>query len=160
MAEGIFQTLVLVSLAAVFTVNALNSPDVLPTDSRFDGKSHNVGQYEEQRDPRDGSLLPLQCHGSTGYCWCVDADGVPLTEQVRAAFNSQLQCVREREATRVGQYEPQHDRDGRLLAKQCHGGTGACWCVNLDGRALTGQVRGQAIARLDCERERREEDFY
>merc|ERR1712233_183468 len=24
---------------------------------------------------RDGSFKPMQCHGSTGYCWCVDTKG-------------------------------------------------------------------------------------
>lgn len=23
----------------------------------------------------NGKLLPTQCHGSTGYCWCVGAGG-------------------------------------------------------------------------------------
>ena len=31
----------------------------------------------------DGSFSQIQCHGSTGYCWCVDvATGWPLTEGV------------------------------------------------------------------------------
>ena len=32
-----------------------------------------VPQCEE-----DGSYSPLQCWGSTGYCWCVDEDGVEI----------------------------------------------------------------------------------
>jgi hypothetical protein len=34
-----------------------------------------VGEFREQRDSL-GNLLPKQCHGSTGYCWCLDESGV------------------------------------------------------------------------------------
>jgi len=33
-----------------------------------------VGEYMAQRDSL-GNLLPKQCHGSTGFCWCIDKDG-------------------------------------------------------------------------------------
>ena len=26
----------------------------------------------------DGSYKKIQCHGSTGYCWCVNENGVKL----------------------------------------------------------------------------------
>ena len=33
---------------------------------------------------RDGSFSQVQCHGSTGFCWCVDTtSGQPLSEGVR-----------------------------------------------------------------------------
>ena len=35
---------------------------------------HAVGEYIPQRDS-NGNLLSKQCHGSTGYCWCIDARG-------------------------------------------------------------------------------------
>lgn len=28
----------------------------------------------------DGSYAPMQCHGSTGYCWCVTKDGQEIAE--------------------------------------------------------------------------------
>merc|ERR1712177_153356 len=31
---------------------------------------------------RDGSFKPMQCHGSTGYCWCVDAKGRKTSRSV------------------------------------------------------------------------------
>uniref|UniRef100_A0A3Q3W242 Thyroglobulin type-1 domain-containing protein n=1 Tax=Mola mola TaxID=94237 RepID=A0A3Q3W242_MOLML len=33
-----------------------------------------IGAYVPQCDA-DGHYLPLQCHGSTGHCWCVDSRG-------------------------------------------------------------------------------------
>lgn len=33
-----------------------------------------LGSYTPQCE-KDGSYTPMQCHGSTGYCWCVDQNG-------------------------------------------------------------------------------------
>uniref|UniRef100_A0A3P8W1W5 Thyroglobulin type-1 domain-containing protein n=1 Tax=Cynoglossus semilaevis TaxID=244447 RepID=A0A3P8W1W5_CYNSE len=33
-----------------------------------------VGVYVPQCDDH-GQYIPLQCHGSTGHCWCVDNTG-------------------------------------------------------------------------------------
>jgi hypothetical protein len=33
-----------------------------------------LGSYTPQCE-KDGSYTPMQCHGSTGYCWCVDENG-------------------------------------------------------------------------------------
>lgn len=33
-----------------------------------------VGQYIPSCD-ENGSYEPMQCHGSTGYCWCVERNG-------------------------------------------------------------------------------------
>uniref|UniRef100_A0A3B3XBR0 Thyroglobulin type-1 domain-containing protein n=1 Tax=Poecilia mexicana TaxID=48701 RepID=A0A3B3XBR0_9TELE len=33
-----------------------------------------AGAYVPQCDA-DGQYIPLQCHSSTGYCWCVNEDG-------------------------------------------------------------------------------------
>ena len=42
-----------------------------------------IGSYQPQCD-QDGNFSRVQCHGSTGYCWCVDPEsGKPVTEQVR-----------------------------------------------------------------------------
>ena len=38
-----------------------------------------VGTYIPQCED-DGSYSAVQCHGSTGYCWCVDGEGNKLVE--------------------------------------------------------------------------------
>jgi len=40
----------------------------------------------------------------------------------------------------VGEYIPQRDPDGNLLSKQCHGSTGFCWCIGIDGEQLGAAV--------------------
>uniref|UniRef100_A0A4Q8K4I8 U62-Liphistoxin-Lsp1b_1 n=1 Tax=Liphistius sp. SGP-2016 TaxID=1905180 RepID=A0A4Q8K4I8_9ARAC len=42
---------------------------------------HLIGNYVPQCE-RDGTYSRTQCHGSTGYCWCVDEKGVRLSESV------------------------------------------------------------------------------
>ena len=36
-----------------------------------------IGSYRPQCDER-GNYEPVQCHGSTGFCWCVDTTGTEL----------------------------------------------------------------------------------
>jgi hypothetical protein len=38
-----------------------------------------VGAYIPQCE-EDGSYSRIQCHGSTGYCWCSDGDGNKMVE--------------------------------------------------------------------------------
>ena len=41
-----------------------------------------VGIYSPQCN-EDGSWKKLQCHGSTGFCWCVDSEGNKVKEPFR-----------------------------------------------------------------------------
>nr|ADV40380.1 putative nidogen 1 [Latrodectus hesperus] len=41
-----------------------------------------VGNFVPTCDA-DGSYSQVQCHGSTGFCWCADKDGNQLTKSVR-----------------------------------------------------------------------------
>ena len=42
-----------------------------------------IGSFIPRCDT-DGSFQPIQCHGSTGYCWCVHTrTGLPLSSPVR-----------------------------------------------------------------------------
>ena len=119
-----------------------------------------VGQYVQQRDPKDGRMLPQQCHPSTGYCWCVDQSGNPVSEQLRYPESARLQCTKEDGPVgKVGQYEPQLAKDGTYLAKQCRGSSGFCWCADAEGHAITGQfralTRSAAAMQLNCDDERK-----
>ncbi|XP_071042383.1 U20-hexatoxin-Hi1a isoform X1 [Parasteatoda tepidariorum] len=45
-----------------------------------------VGNFIPKCDA-DGSYSQVQCHGSTGYCWCADKDGNQLTKSARGKPN-------------------------------------------------------------------------
>ena len=47
-----------------------------------------VGIYSPQCN-EDGSWKKLQCHGSTGFCWCVDNEG----NRVKQPFRPWLSTV-------------------------------------------------------------------
>ncbi|XP_007941906.1 nidogen-2 [Orycteropus afer afer] len=114
----------------------------------------HIPQCDEQ-----GNFLPLQCHGSTGFCWCVDQGGheVPGTQtppgstppHCRAPEPTQRPwtvCERWRESllehyggtARDDQYVPQCDDLGQFVPLQCHGKSDFCWCVDKDGREVEG----------------------
>ncbi|XP_041132106.1 nidogen-2-like [Polyodon spathula] len=120
-----------------------------------------VGAYVPQCD-EEGHYQPLQCHSSTGHCWCVDSrgqerpgtrtpPGTPPTrcdlpeptqpprtacEQHRHSLQRELSPWGPRPA--VGVYVPQCDEEGHYQPLQCHGSTGHCWCVDSRGQERPG----------------------
>jgi len=94
----------------------------------------------------DGGYQASQCHGSTGFCWCVDEYGNELTDtRIRGPINCSalsepklsLCHSRYNEASKVNerdQYVPLCESDGSYKQIQCNSATGECWCVDGDGR--------------------------
>ncbi|XP_029454190.1 nidogen-2 [Rhinatrema bivittatum] len=106
-----------------------------------------------------GNYQPLQCHSSTGHCWCVDAAGQeipgtrtpPGNDPPRCGIpeptrKPQTVCERWRQSLlehyggqpTPQQYVPQCDYLGNFSPLQCHGNSGYCWCVDKDGREIQG----------------------
>ncbi|NXR80089.1 NID2 protein, partial [Pycnonotus jocosus] len=117
------------------------------------GDGH-VPQCDEQ-----GRYRPLQCHSSSGHCWCVDAAGQeiagtrtapgttpPRCESPEPTERPPSMCERWRQSLlehyggspRGDQYVPQCDPSGDFTPLQCHGDSGYCWCVEQSGREIPG----------------------
>ncbi|XP_074400182.1 nidogen-2 isoform X9 [Zonotrichia albicollis] len=117
------------------------------------GDGH-VPQCDEQ-----GRYRPLQCHSSSGHCWCVDAAGqeiagtrtAPGTTPPRCGSPEPTErppsmCERWRQSLlehyggspRGDQYVPQCEPSGDFAPLQCHGDSGYCWCVEQSGREIPG----------------------
>ncbi|KAL2304110.1 hypothetical protein Nmel_009402 [Mimus melanotis] len=117
------------------------------------GDGH-VPQCDEQ-----GQYRPLQCHSSSGHCWCVDAAGqeiagtrtAPGTTPPRCGSPEPTErppsmCERWRQSLlehyggspRGDQYVPQCEPSGDFTPLQCHGDSGYCWCVEQSGREIPG----------------------
>ncbi|KAM7443673.1 hypothetical protein ABFA07_007562 [Porites harrisoni] len=97
---------------------------------------------------RDGSYSPLQCHASTGFCWCSTTDGKKIPNTKIRGQPSCSRCKQQAyEAThplRIGAYVPRCNDDGSYKRVQCWGSTGQCWCVTADGTEVPGtRRRGQ-----------------
>nr|XP_049609386.1 nidogen-2 isoform X35 [Syngnathus scovelli] len=132
-----------------------------------------VGIFIPQCDS-DGRYRPLQCHGSTGHCWCVDNRG-----QERAGTRTlpgmaptdcdrheqpqkpKTQCEHHRDSVQttgpdgyplVGAFVPQCDANGQYTPQQCHGSTGHCWCVDSQGQERHGTRTPPGTTPIDCER--------
>ncbi|XP_012378990.2 nidogen-2 isoform X3 [Dasypus novemcinctus] len=120
----------------------------------YPGSHPQIPQCDEQ-----GNFLPLQCHGSTGFCWCVDPDGheVPGTRTPPGSTpphcgppeptqRPQTVCEHWRKSLlehyggspRDDQYVPHCDDLGQFNPLQCHGKSDFCWCVDKDGREVPG----------------------
>ncbi|XP_063296068.1 nidogen-2 [Pelobates fuscus] len=106
-----------------------------------------------------GNYSPLQCHGSTGYCWCVNERGEEREGTKTAPGRPQPQCQTPPEKTTpclverrrlleeqrsrgarpaLGSFVPDCDEEGNYSPLQCHGSTGYCWCVNERGEEREG----------------------
>ncbi|XP_071601251.1 nidogen-2 isoform X2 [Heliangelus exortis] len=118
-----------------------------------------VGDGHVPQCDEEGGYRPLQCHGSTGYCWCVDAAGQEIAGTRTAPGSTPPRCgspePTERPATmcerwrqsllehyggspRPDQYVPQCEAGGEFTPLQCHGDSGYCWCVDQNGREVQG----------------------
>uniref|UniRef100_A0A3B3ZNZ8 Thyroglobulin type-1 domain-containing protein n=1 Tax=Periophthalmus magnuspinnatus TaxID=409849 RepID=A0A3B3ZNZ8_9GOBI len=131
-----------------------------------------LGAYVPQCDA-EGQYLPQQCHGSTGHCWCVDTTGqeragsrtepgVPPKDCSKPdePVRPKTHCEHHRDSVQsnadgrplIGAYVPQCDATGQYVPKQCHGSSGHCWCVDVNGRERAGTRTPPGSPPLDCNR--------
>uniref|UniRef100_A0A4W6E0I9 Nidogen 2 n=1 Tax=Lates calcarifer TaxID=8187 RepID=A0A4W6E0I9_LATCA len=138
------------------------SPEGYPIPGVFVPQCDDNGQYR-----------PLQCHGSSGHCWCVDSrgqeragtrtsPGAPPTDcdkPVPVAPTQRPESVCERWRASLiehyggkpepQQYVPQCEPDGQFSPVQCYGETTYCWCVDQDGREVPG-TRSHDVVKPAC----------
>eukprot|EP00756_Hemistasia_phaeocysticola_P012985 Hpha_TRINITY_DN15241_c2_g8::TRINITY_DN15241_c2_g8_i1::g.66279::m.66279 len=101
------------------------------------------GAFVPQCDEKNPDLYKqMQCHGSTGKCWCVNQKTAEKLTDVLADGSCTrnegndiiLTCKQKRDMVdpMPGAFVPQCDEKNPDLYKQmqCHGSTGKCWCVN------------------------------
>lgn len=126
-----------------------------------------------------GLFAEMQCHGSTGYCWCVDVNtgvekegsrkgpgsGLPncgnkplLKVALSAAAtacqrleHSQLNVINGGKFPLLGYYVVSCSEDGSFSPQQCHPSTGHCWCVSEDGMELQGTKTPPGEPRMPCD---------
>ncbi|XP_041821737.1 nidogen-2 [Chelmon rostratus] len=131
-----------------------------------------VGAYVPQCDA-DGQYTQLQCHGSSGYCWCVDSrgqeragtrtsPGAPPTDcdKPDEPERPKTHCEQHRDSVQtspegfpiLGAFVPQCDSNGQYTAQQCHGSSGHCWCVDGRGQERAGTRTSPGTPPVDCDR--------
>uniref|UniRef100_A0A8C7RS93 Nidogen 2 n=1 Tax=Oncorhynchus mykiss TaxID=8022 RepID=A0A8C7RS93_ONCMY len=116
-----------------------------------------------------GQYRALQCHGSTGYCWCVDSRGQeragtrkgPGTGQPNCDVPGEpkTHCEHQRDSLQTtspegnvdGAFVPQCDEQGQYRALQCHGATGHCWCVDSRGQERAGTRKPPGTSQPNCD---------
>ncbi|XP_040204700.1 thyroglobulin-like isoform X12 [Rana temporaria] len=127
------------------------------------GDKKVIGGFVPQCDEK-GSYQPQQCHGSTGYCWCVNATGeeiagtrTPPGQTPATCVKQDLtKCLKERQEALakkiIGNHIPQCDEKGNYKPQQCHGSTGHCWCVSAMGAEIVGTKTPPGLTQATCER--------
>merc|ERR1712080_719956 len=98
----------------------------------------------------DGTFKEKQCHGSTGYCWCVEPEsGAEIKGTKKGPTDGEVKCgacqLKLLTAPKglLGAHTPQCKSDGTFKEKQCHGSTGYCWCVEPEsGTEIKGTKKG------------------
>uniref|UniRef100_A0A7N6FEM8 Nidogen 2a (osteonidogen) n=1 Tax=Anabas testudineus TaxID=64144 RepID=A0A7N6FEM8_ANATE len=147
--------------------------DSLQSGVELNGR-HPVGAFIPQCDS-DGRYRPLQCHGSTGHCWCVDsrgqeragtrtAPGAPpkdCDEPDEPVLRPKTYCELHRDSVQTttpegypidGVFVPQCGAEGQYAPQQCHGSTGYCWCVDSRGQEKPGTRTPPGTPSVDCYR--------
>ncbi|KAM7375351.1 hypothetical protein PAMA_014447 [Pampus argenteus] len=132
-----------------------------------------VGAYAPQCDD-NGQYIQLQCHGSTGHCWCVDSRGqeragtrtAPGTtptdcDKPDKPVRPKTHCEHHRDSVQTtspeghpipGAFVPQCDSDGQYTSQQCHGSSGHCWCVDSHGQERPGTRTPPGTQTKDCDK--------
>ncbi|XP_022806051.1 uncharacterized protein LOC111343164 [Stylophora pistillata] len=100
---------------------------------------------------KDNSYENVQCHPSTGYCWCVDQNGNewrgtrgkgrPLcdhTAGLTPCFKDRYDALGLDRVPPVGRFIPECTRSGEYKRLQCSASTGYCWCVDKNGQEIRG----------------------
>nr|XP_015206360.1 PREDICTED: nidogen-2 [Lepisosteus oculatus] len=134
------------------------------------GHRPSVGTFVPQCD-EEGNYRPLQCHGSTGHCWCVDSSGQervgtrtppgtpPVDCMTATSERPRTQCEQHRDGllsslatTPIrGAFVPQCDERGSYRPLQCHSSTEYCWCVDSNGQERAGTRTPPGTALPDCD---------
>jgi len=118
-----------------------------------------VGAFIPSCEP-NGQFSAVQCHGSTGFCWCADQAGTEINDtrirgvpvcntDARQFSECELQLASATEDSAmgmVGHFTPSCDDKGLFAAVQCYGSIGFCWCADQDGTEITGtRIRGEPV---------------
>uniref|UniRef100_A0A8C7FJA6 Nidogen 2 n=1 Tax=Oncorhynchus kisutch TaxID=8019 RepID=A0A8C7FJA6_ONCKI len=120
-----------------------------------------------------GQYRALQCHSSTGHCWCVDnmgqeragtrkppGTGQPNCDEPDLPERAKTHCEQHKDSVQTispegypipGVFVPECDEQGQYRALQCHGSTGHCWCVDSRGQERAGTRKGPGTSQPNCD---------
>ncbi|XP_046853142.1 thyroglobulin-like isoform X2 [Xenia sp. Carnegie-2017] len=107
-----------------------------------------------------GFYLPLQCHQSSGYCWCVDKNGnMKHGSRTKGEIDCGMKALKKpceihrthsqklQAKTRQRIFIPKCNEDGYYSPMQCSKKSKHCWCVNKKGNIKSGS---KAKTLTDC----------
>jgi len=138
--------ILLVVLGCTVLISAESPLGVGPCFEAVANTQPMLGAYMPQCD-LIGWFKRKQIHASTGHSWCVTPYGKEIVNTRRGPGEGEPECeagalggtacfiARANSKNMPGAYMPQCTAWGAFEAKQCHGSTGYCWCVEAEGGA-------------------------
>lgn len=79
--------------ASVLSIGLATGADA-PCHAELSRRSDVTGSYVPQCTD-DGKFTPVQCHGSTGYCWCVSVYGVEVEGTRKGPGEGPIDCEKD-----------------------------------------------------------------
>nr|UZF13189.1 saxiphilin [Allobates femoralis] len=125
-----------------------HTPCMKHRQSVLGGKQLIIGAFVPKCDEK-GNYAPKQCHGSSGYCWCLNENGEEI-KGTRSRPGTKVltcedaankpPCLKERqkllsENPSPTVFVPECDEKGNYRPRQCHD---YCWCVDEYGEEIFG----------------------
>ncbi|KAM4041131.1 saxiphilin-like [Anomaloglossus baeobatrachus] len=125
-----------------------HTPCMRHRQSVLGGKPIRIGAFVPKCDEK-GNYAPKQCHGSTGYCWCLNENGdeiegtrtPPGTKSLTCEDTANKPpCLKERQKLLSAKasptvFVPECDEKGNYRPQQCQD---YCWCVDQYGEEIFG----------------------
>nr|UZF13190.1 saxiphilin [Epipedobates tricolor] len=123
-----------------------HTPCMRHRQSVLEGKKMKIGAFVPKCDEK-GNYAPKQCHGSSGYCWCLNENGEEIEGTRTPPGTKSLTCedaankppcLKERQKLLSSKpaptvFVPECDEKGNYRPQQCHI---YCWCVDEYGEEV------------------------
>ena len=75
----------------IFCIPFLAFSQLTPCEEEVANATGSLGEFIPQCE-EDGSYSPIQCWASTGYCWCVDSNGIEIPGTAIAVWEGYPNC--------------------------------------------------------------------
>ena len=84
----------------ILSIPLLSFSQLTPCEQAVEDATGLIGEFVPQCED-DGSYAPMQCWASTGYCWCVDEDGVEISGTSIPSWEGIPNCAEEIDSLNV-----------------------------------------------------------
>ncbi|MBE37123.1 MAG: hypothetical protein CMP50_00390 [Flavobacteriales bacterium] len=81
----------MMKIILIFCIPFLAFSQLTPCEEEVANATGSLGEFIPECE-EDGSYSPIQCWASTGYCWCVDSNGIEIPGTAIAVWEGYPNC--------------------------------------------------------------------